>query len=162
MESPHPAPPPTQWRKKRPDTKIKEASPASVILQTDADTQTPSNKYANMYLNGSLIGLTWLLWAPITATPRDTAFVCWTADASKTRALTLPANAGLPFPLSSLLPPLLLFSPLKTTGTKSASQIQKWSGEMDLLSCSPPLSMLRAACSLSLSLSLSSFWKLFF
>lgn len=33
-----PTRPPHPVEKKRPDTKIKEASPASVILQTDADT----------------------------------------------------------------------------------------------------------------------------
>lgn len=59
--NPHTRPPPPSGEKKRLKGKIKEASPASVILQTDADTQTSSNKYANMYLNGSLIGLTWLL-----------------------------------------------------------------------------------------------------
>lgn len=36
-----------------------------------------------MYLNASLIGLTWLLRAPITATLRDTVSVCRTVEVSK-------------------------------------------------------------------------------
>lgn len=33
------------------------------------------HKYTNIYLNGPLIGLTWL-WAPISTTLHDTASVC--------------------------------------------------------------------------------------